>query len=102
MSSPRQGLRLVDTASYPHPCAGSCLNQVVMPEGSYNYGVTGHATTYRWPVDVVGSARYARLSAIEKVVPFLTLPFSDPKVERRGIWRYGNGGWHHAGDYSPR
>jgi hypothetical protein len=114
----QQGLRLVDTAQYQHPCTSNCLNQVVMPTGSYDYGITrtathcpglpgscgtpgaGEVVFYRWPVDVEGSSRYVRLSAVESMDRFLTLPFSDPKVERRDIWRYGNGGWHHAGDYS--
>jgi murein DD-endopeptidase MepM/ murein hydrolase activator NlpD len=94
------GLRLVDTASYPHACTSDCLNQVVMPEGSYNYMVSGDTETYRWPVDEVGTERFVRLPAIENVQPFLTLPFSDTAVNRGGIWRYDNGGWHHAGDYS--
>jgi hypothetical protein len=41
-----------------------------------------------------------RLSAVNVPNRFLTLPFTDSLVERRGIWRYGNGDWHHAGDYS--
>ena len=94
------GLRLVDTSGHVHPCSSGCLNQVVMPEGSYNYAVTGHDQVYRWPVDLDGGRRYARLPALHGIASFLTLPFTDTGVERRGIWRYGNGGWHHAGDYS--
>ena len=72
-----------------------------MPTGTYNYGRHGsRATVYRWPVDIDGATRYARLSRLTAVEPFLTLPFTDPDVKRGGIWRYGNGGWHHAGDYS--
>ena len=97
----RQGLRLVDTAGSKHPCTANALNQVVMPTGTYNYGVTGHADAYHWPVqDTSGATRFARLSHLDAVEPFLTLPFTDPDVKRSGIWRYGNGGWHHAGDYS--
>jgi hypothetical protein len=88
-----------------------------MPTGSYNYGITrtathcpglpgtcgtpaaGQVVFYRWPVNVEGTARYARLSAIEQAAQFLTLPFSDTAVKRHGIWRYGDGNWHHAGDY---
>ncbi|MGQ0679742.1 MAG: hypothetical protein ACT4OM_08840 [Actinomycetota bacterium] len=113
-----QGFRLVDMALYPHGCGSNCLNQVVMPTGSYNYGITRTATHcpglpgtcgapgadsvvfYRWPVDVDGGSRYARLSALQHGDRFMTLPFSGSAVERRGVWRYGNGGWHHAADYS--
>ncbi len=95
------GLRLVDTAGAEHACQGACLNQVVMPKDTYNYQVTGHADIYHWPVqDTSGASRFARLSVLTGVQAFLTLPFSDTAVKRRGIWRYGNGGWHHAGDYS--
>ncbi|MFH8252686.1 hypothetical protein ACH3VR_20125 [Microbacterium sp. B2969] len=97
----QQGLRLVDTAGSKHPCTANALNQVVMPTGTYNYAVTGHADVYHWPVqDTTGATRFARLSHLEAVEPFLTLPFTDTDVSRGGIWRYGNGGWHHAGDYS--
>lgn len=95
------GLRLVDTAGTAHRCTSGALNQVVMPTGTYNYGITGHPTVYRWPVlDTSGATRHARLSALTRVRPFLTLPFSDPDVQRGGIWRYSGGGYHHAGDYS--
>jgi len=112
-----QGLRVIDLALYPHACTGGCLNQVVMTTGSYDYGITrtsthcpglpgtcgspgpGDVVTYSWPVDVVGGSRYARLSALENADRFLTLPFSDPAVERRSVWRYGTGDWHHAADY---
>jgi Polyglycine hydrolase-like, structural repeat len=114
----QQGQRLIDMTLYPHPCAADCLNHVVMPTDSYNYGITrtqthcpglpgtcgspgpGDRVFYRWPVDVEGGSRFVRLTAIEHDDQFLTLPFSDSKVERRGVWRYSNGGWHHAGDYS--
>ncbi len=97
----QQGLRLVDTAGGRHPCTSDCLNQVVMPTGEYNYAVTRHADVYHWPVqDTSGASRHARLSVLTGVQSFLTLPFSDTGVKRRGIWRYSNGGWHHAGDYS--
>ena len=95
------GLRLVDTAGGAHGCSSGALNQVVMPTGTYNYAITGHADVYHWPVlDTSGATRHARLSALTRVQPFLTLPFSDPDVSRGGIWRYGDGGYHHAGDYS--
>jgi Bacterial tandem repeat domain 1 len=113
-----QGFRLVDMALHPHGCGNDCVNQVVMPTGSYDYGITrtpthcpglpgtcgnpaaGSMVFYRWPVDVEGGARYVRHSALQHSDQFLTLPFSDTAVERRGIWRYSNGGWHHAGDFS--
>ena len=114
----KQGLRLVDMALATHACSSNCLNQVVMPTGSYDYGITSTATHcpglpgtcgtpgagamvfYRWPVDVEGSARYVRHSALQHADRFLTLPFSDTAVRRGGVWRYGSGGWHHAADYS--
>ena len=97
----QQGLRLVDTAGSKHPCTANALNQVVMPTGTYDYGVTGHSDVYHWPVqDTTGATRFARLTHLTAIEPFLTLPFSDPDVARGGIWRYGNGDWHHAGDYS--
>lgn len=113
-----EGFRLVDMALYRHGCTSDCLNQVVMPTGDYNYGITrtathcqgrpgtcsappaGSAVFYRWPVDVDSGGRYVRHSALQFDAQFLTLPFSDTKVERRGIWRYDGGGYHHAGDYS--
>jgi hypothetical protein len=120
-----QGLRLTKLEVYPSACQQECLNQVVMPDDpatpwqdGYNYGIP--ATTlhckgapgscpppsgtdrvwYRWPGTLDGGDRYIRLSALAVSDKFLTLPFSDSAVERRGIWRYGDGGWHHAGDYS--
>ena len=95
------GLRLVDTAGARHGCTADALNQVVMPTGAYNYAVTGHADVYHWPVqDTTGATRFARLNLLTGVQRFLTLPFTDTAVTRGGIWRYGDGGYHHAGDYS--
>jgi hypothetical protein len=51
-------------------------------------------------VDVEGDSRFVRHSAIQHADRFLTLPFSDPDVGRTGMWRYDEGKWHHAGDYS--
>jgi murein DD-endopeptidase MepM/ murein hydrolase activator NlpD len=111
-------LRLVGLCVYDQNCEPKCLNTVVMPTGSYNYGITATASHckdepgtcsapapganvwYRWPANVVGGNRYVRLSAVNVPDRFLTLPFRDAAVERRGIWRYGSGDWHHAGDYS--
>jgi Bacterial tandem repeat domain 1 len=111
-----QGLRLIDLETYASPC-GNCLNQVVMPTGTYNYGITSTAThcagpsgscgtpgagatvVYRAPFRVDGSNRYVRHTALQHSDQFLTLPFSDTQVRRIGIWRYGNGDYHHAGDF---
>ncbi|SFR93573.1 Peptidase family M23 [Microbacterium sp. cf046] len=95
------GLRLVDAAGSRHGCTADALNQVVMPTGMYNYQVTGTGNFYSWPVqDTSGATRFARLSVLTGVEPFLRLPFTDTAVKRGGIWRYGGGGYHHAGDYS--
>ncbi len=113
----KQNLRLIDIEVDPGNCGDGCSNQVVAKD-SYNYGITRTAThcpglpntcgnpganetvVYRWPVDVEGSNKYVRLSAVTfNAAPF-TLPFSDTAVERRGIWLYSPGSWHHAGDYS--
>ncbi|WP_251359507.1 hypothetical protein [Kangiella sp. TOML190] len=93
----KKSLRLIDMDMYPG-CKSKCMNQVVADK-SYIYTITG-GDTYRWPVDSSGSKKYVRLSAISKMDKFLTLPFNDKKVKRSGIWRYKNGGYHHAGDYS--
>lgn len=90
-------LRLVDMDSYDG-CKSACMNQVIADK-KYVYTITGE-DTYRWPVDEDGANQYIRLSAITSMDAFLTLPFDDKKVKRNGIWRYSNGGWHHAGDYS--
>jgi hypothetical protein len=111
-----QGLRLEDVETYPGPCA-TCINQVVMPSGFYDYGITststhctgapgtcgtpsaGSVVYYRAPFRVDGSSRYVRHSVLQLSDQFLTLPFNDPMVARNGIWRYSNGNYHHAGDF---
>jgi hypothetical protein len=111
-----QGMRLEDMETYPGPCS-TCINQVVMPTGSYDYGITStssHCTSapgtcgtppagavvyYRAPFRVDGANRYVRHSVLQHSDQFLTLPFNDPAVVRNGIWRYSNGDYHHAGDY---
>ncbi len=92
------GLHLLDMERYPG-CAAECANQVVAPD-SYNYFVTGHEW-YRWPVVSDAGGDWIRMSAVHfDATPFLRLPFSDPEVNRVGTWRYHNGGYHHAIDYS--
>lgn len=89
--------RLIDMERYPG-CSSFCANKVVAPD-SYNYTVTGEMT-YRWPVDASAVGNFVRLSAVHfQVTPFLSLPFSDPQVNRIGTWRYHNDTWHHAIDY---
>ena len=91
-------LRLIDIERYPG-CSASCANKVVAPD-SYNYWVTGD-TVYRWPVNSAADGDFVRLSAVHfTATPFMTLPFSDSQVKRRGTWRYSNNTWHHAIDYS--
>jgi hypothetical protein len=124
-----QNLRLVGLDIFPTSCDDGCLNQVVMPanytlsdgtpqtNAGYDYGITRTATHcpglpntcgtpvagsrvfYRWPVNVSGDRRTVRVSAVTGIAEFLRLPFTNTNVKRRGIWRYGNNGWHHAGDY---
>lgn len=95
------GLRLVKVFPYIGSCDAGCLNQVVMPTGTYNYTLSGDSTTYHWPnIDFDGTQRIARLSALDSADQIFTLPFSDTAVKRRGPWLYSPGSWHHAIDYS--
>ena len=58
------GLRLVEVFPYAGACDSACLNQVVMPTGTYNYGITGDPDVYHWPCYTNdGSIRVARISA---------------------------------------
>jgi hypothetical protein len=105
-------LSLIGLDIYPTSCDDGCLNQAVMPKqytlsdgtvqtnSGYDYGITGHDVVYHWPVDMVGDQRYLHIPAVTGISEFLNLPFKDTAVKRRGIWRYSNKGWHHAGDYS--
>jgi hypothetical protein len=97
----QNNLRLTSLEIYPGACDSECCNKVLMPSGTYNYAITGHADVYHWPnVDVAGSERFVRLSAVSfNDAPF-TLPFSDPAVKRGGTWRYSSGNWHHGLDCS--
>lgn len=92
-----QGLRLISVDTYPG--CRECANQVVAP-GAYDYFVTGDPTGYHWPVDVSGSEKWVRLSAIELDTKPFVLPFSDTSVKRWNGWRYGDGRYHHAVDYA--
>lgn len=77
------GPRLLKVFPYPGSCDNSCLNQAVMPAGSYNYGITrtaqhcpglpgtcgtpaaGDVVDYRWPcLTFDGSQRFARMPAL--------------------------------------
>ena len=125
----KRQLAIIGLCVYPTTCDPKAFNQVVLPatyqtddgqtqNGSpYIYGLPSTANhceglpgtcgapgpdagvNYRWPVDDEGTTRYARVSSISTPDQFLTLPFSDTGVKRGAIWRYGNGSWHHAGDY---
>jgi len=94
-----QGLRLIKLVSYPG-CGDDCANQVIAP-GPYDYSITGHNTTYRWPVtpDKSGGDHFIRFSALAITAAPFTLPFSDTSVKLFQGWRYDNGNWHHAADY---
>ena len=95
----KKNLRLIDIEVRDGECSDSCTNQVINPEGAYNYPIKN--TTYRWPVDEINkNERYVRLSALYFNDQPFTLPFSDKKVKQNGTWRYGSGVWHHAIDYS--
>jgi murein DD-endopeptidase MepM/ murein hydrolase activator NlpD len=121
----KSGLTLVALALCTSDCATSCMNQAVMPDNpatawqdDYNYGITATATHcnglpgscpapapgdmvyYRWLGEIEGTNRYLRTSATGGSEQFLTLPFSDTNVIRRGTWLYSPGSWHHAIDYS--
>ena len=113
------GLRLLKVFPYTGSCDSACLNQVVMPSGSYNYGITktsqhcpglpgtcgtpspGDVVYYRWPcLTFDGSQRFARMSALTFAdPPLFTLPFSDTAVKELGPWLYSPGSWHHAIDF---
>lgn len=120
----KSGLRLTDLEVYEGSCSNNCANSVVMPacpddpNCSYNYGVTATATHcegapgtckapssgdvvwYRWPVDIDGGKRYVRHSALQFSDKIFTLPFKPNTVSSHNGWRYGDGTWHHAIDYS--
>ena len=122
----KQGLQLFDLELYPSACDGKCANTVVMPpckgdpNCGYDYQITASATHcetapgtcstaasapsivhYLWPVDVESGERYLRVSAVDfSATPFLTLPFKGESSMSHNGWRYGDGTWHHAVDYS--
>ncbi len=112
-------LRMRKLFPYGGSCDSACLNQVVMPTGTYNYGITqtavhckglpgtcgtptpGEVVYYRWPcLTFDGSKRLARMSALTfNNTPFMTLPFTDHAVNELGPWLYSPGSWHHAIDF---
>jgi hypothetical protein len=96
------GLRLTKVFPYAGACDSSCLNQVVMPTGTYNYSITGHPDVYHWPCYTNdGSVRVARMSALQfSDAGIFKLPFNDTSVKQGGPWLYSPGSWHHAIDFS--
>src|SRR3954454_16639270 len=60
------GLRPVKMFPYIGSSGRGCRNQVVMPTGAYNYGITGDTSVYCWPcLTSAGSIRVARMSALQ-------------------------------------
>lgn len=120
------GLRLVDLETFDSNCPGKCMNTVLMPDNpetegrdSYNYGVTATPTHYqgkpgtgkkadetnvyyRWPNLQIGDNFYMRNSVVfDAKDQIFTLPFKHKSGEMyHNAWRYDNGDWHHAIDYS--
>ena len=120
-------LRLVDLETYQSSCASKCLNTALMPDDpstsnrdGYDYYITGSnlhcagepgtcgsgtsSVPYRWPNVQYDGKFYLRLSSIygakDKI---FTLPFKDKTSDMRtNGWRYSNGNWHHALDYSRK
>lgn len=120
-------LRLIDIETYDSPCSNSCLNTALMPDdpaesgrSQYNYWITGSglhcenphgscsgntsAVAYRWPAVEYGGTFYLRLSAMyDAKDKIFTLPFKDKNGDmQKNGWRYSNGNWHHALDYSRK
>jgi hypothetical protein len=121
----KQGVRLNDLQIYDSPCdKAQCMNHVIMPPCStdpnctYVYYITGTSTHcegvpgtcggnttpvgYSWPVDIDGGVRYIHLSGLDIRDEFLTLPLKNaPGLSwSHNGWRYGDGTWHHAIDFS--
>jgi murein DD-endopeptidase MepM/ murein hydrolase activator NlpD len=97
-----QNLRLIGIETYTgsNQCSNTCTNQVNCGCPGYNYLVTGDSRWYRWPTDVVGSDKFARLSALDATAKIFKLPFSDTRMRRVNGWLYGAGAWHLGVDYS--
>jgi hypothetical protein len=120
-------LRLVGIDLYDDACAANCTNTVLMPDDpattwrdGYDYGITGGkmhcegkpgtcpATPsdvyYHWPNVQYGGQYYARLSVLEDAKDqIFTLPFKEKSSDMsHNGWRYSNGVWHHAIDYSRK
>jgi hypothetical protein len=98
----QQNLKLISIETYTgsSSCSSTCTNQVNCKCAGYNYLLTGDSTWYRWPTDVVGTEKYARLSALDATAKIFKLPFSHTGVRRINGWLYGPGSWHFAVDYS--
>src|SRR5262249_53003445 len=118
----KDGLRLEDLQIYDADCNKTqCMNTVGMPASggtSYIYPITGTSThcegvpgtcagnttavQYRWPVDVDGGNRYIHLSGLDIKDQFLTLPMKNKQGRNwsHNGWRYDDGTWHHAVDFS--
>lgn len=120
------GMRLTDLETFDSNCPGKCLNTGLLPDDpgtewrdGYDYGVTASATHYqgkpgtgkksdetvvyyRWPNLQIGTQYYLRNSVIfDAKDQIFTLPFKVKSSEMyHNGWRYDNGGWHHAIDYS--
>jgi murein DD-endopeptidase MepM/ murein hydrolase activator NlpD len=121
-------LRLVCLDTYESDCDASCLNHALMPDDlstnwrdTYDYHITAgkyhcngtpgscdtgilHATDviYSWPNLKLNGNYYLRNSVVfgakDKI---FTLPFKDAANQMgHNGWRYSNGTWHHAIDYS--
>ena len=114
------GLRLTKLFPYATSCNPDCFNQVLPTMGAYNYAITatdlhcegergrcpkapfGAVVEYHWPcLTDSGSQRVVRLSAVDlSEPPIFTLPFSESTINQTQGWRYGNGQWHYALDFS--
>lgn len=115
----QNNLRLVDLETYSSSCKSSCLNTVMGPD-AYNYEILGSnlhcngapntcanntaRVTYRWPVVQYAGKNYIRLSVLYGAKDqIFTLPFKDKTSDMStNGWRYSNGNWHYALDYSRK
>ncbi|KAI9769876.1 MAG: hypothetical protein M1839_003573 [Geoglossum umbratile] len=109
------GYILQDVEIFSTTCPNMCLNNLILPNGTYNYQITGTSThcqgppgtcagnmqavAYSAPFTEDGGERFVRLSAVLDLKQIFTLPFTDTDLWHNG-WLYGPGSWHHAVDYS--